>query len=409
MTKITSKKNMKMAGDLIYTVMGTVVMNVALQIIIYPIITHKFGEGVTDKILYFIGLIYVIPQAFGGALSNSRLVIRKEVDASNSDYKMAIMICSALTAISCGAIGLWDEFDPLFALGYGAFSVVYLLRMYAQVEFRLTLKFKEYFFYFCIISVGYLLGLGLYLLTNVWILVFATGEVAAVCYSFFKGGIFKSDSRKCSGKLVGKSVAMIAVSTLARDCVLQFDKVMLKQLGDEGAATHYHVVSLLAKTMQMLISPINTLILSYLTVKDAKLSKNVLAKFFVASIVIGAVFYGVCIIGTPIYIKIFYSKLYDEIIGYNYIVNLGLIIGFLASLFMALLLSQGKTSIHTAIECIYGVIYVAVAYCFINQSGIMGLAWVTLAMNTVKMLFTVVYLFFIVGKNSEKRVATTEV
>jgi hypothetical protein len=180
MTKITSKKNMKMAGDLIYTVMGTVVMNVALQIIIYPIITHRFGEGVTDKILYFIGLIYVIPQAFGGALSNSRLVIRKEVDASNSDYKMAIMICSALTAISCGAIGFLDDFDPLFALGYASFSVVYLLRMYAQVEFRLTLKFKEYFFYFCIISVGYLLGLGLYLLTNVWILIFATGEVAAV-------------------------------------------------------------------------------------------------------------------------------------------------------------------------------------------------------------------------------------
>ena len=387
------KKSFKIAGDLFYTVMATLVMNVILQIIIYPIITHFYGDAVTGEILYFIGFIYIIPQALGTALSNTRLVVRKTQDASNGDFTRVTLLFSLLSALVCGFLALPESNSILFPVFYGLFSVLYLLRSYAQVEFRLTLKFKEYFLYYCIISLGYLLGLGLYAVTKVWLLIFVTGEAFALLYTLWKGSIFKKEAKKLAPAVINKTITMIALSSLVRDCVIHFDKVILKQTINASVVTQYHVVSLIAKTMQMLIQPMNTLIMSYLTVKDAVLSRKVLFKFVGIAFLLGGVFYGVCIVGTPIYIKLFYPSLYREIMQYNYIVNLGLILGFLASLFMAVMLSQGKTRLHTVIECIWGACYIAVAYYFSSLHGIWGLAYVTLAMNIIKNLVVLVCLF----------------
>lgn len=388
-----NKKSFKIAGDLFYTIMATVVMNIVLQIIVYPTITHFYGDAVTGEILYFIGFIYIIPQALGTTLSNTRLVIRKNYDPSNGDFSRMIVLCSALSALACGLIALPESSSVTFPIFYGLFSILYLLRAYAQVEFRLTLKFKEYFLYYCIISIGYLVGLGLYAITNVWLLIFIMGEGLALLYTLLKGSIFKKEVRKLAPSVINKTITMIALSTLVRDCVIQFDKVILKQTINASVVTQYHVVSLIAKTMQMLIQPINTLIMSYLTVKDAVLSRKTLIKFTGIAFLLGGLFYGVCLVGTPIYIKLFYPSLFDEIMQYNYLVNGGLILGFLASLFMAVLLSQGKTKLHTAIECVWGAIYIATAYYFSSQSGIWGLAYVTLVMNIIKNCVALICLF----------------
>lgn len=385
------KKSLKVAGDLVYTIMATVVMNVALQIIIYPLVTRFYGDEVTGTILYFIGFIYIIPQALGSSLSNARLVTRKTSDVTNADFNRIIVITSALSAVSCGAIGFIDKFDLAFAILYGLFSIIYMLRMYAQVDFRLNLKFKEYFIYYCIISVGYLLGFGLFMLTDVWLFIFIAGEGLALAYSFIFGTIFKKDSLSGHRGQINKVIVMMILSTLMRDAVIQFDKVILKSIS-ANVVTQYHVVSLIAKTMQMLVHPINTLILSYLTVKDAVLSRKTLTKFIVASLLFGTVFYGVCVVGTPIYIRLFYPSLYDTVIQYNFIVNLGLILGFIATMFMALLLSQQKTAIYTAIECVYGVVYIVAAYFFISMYQIWGLAIITTIMNILKLLVVLVCL-----------------
>ncbi len=395
------QKSIKVAGDLMYTVMASVVMNIALQIIIYPLVTRFFGESATGTILYFIGYIYIIPQALGTAISNTRLVVRKTMDATNADYTPFVVLLSAVSALVCGAIAFFEDSSIWFIGAYGLFSVLYLLRTYAQVEFRLTLRFKEYFFYYCIISVGYLVGLGLYFVTRIWILIFVVGEAAALIYSLVFGSILKKDAPTEARRAITKPMAMIVVSSLMRDCVIQFDKVILKIAINESVVTEYHVVSLIAKTMQMLIQPINTLIMSYLTVKESVLTKKTLAKFTAIAFMVGGVFYGVCIIGTPIYLKLFFPTLYDKVIGYNLIVNLGLILGFLASLFMAVILSQGKTKLHTAIEVVWGIMYVVCAYHFVSQYAILGLAYVTLVMNIIKIIVAVVPLFVLKTKEKE--------
>ncbi len=386
---VKQKKTAKYAGDLIYTVMATVVMNVVLQIIIYPLITRFHGEAVTGNILYFIGVIYIVPQALGTALNNTRLVSRKSCDVTNSDLTHLLVISSALSALICAGVGFYGDSTPLFSVAYGVFSAIYMLRVYAQVEFRLVLNFKKYFMYYIIISVGYLLGFGLYMLTNVWLLIFIIGEAAALAYSLFKGNIFKKNGKSSNCAQVNKIFGMLFLSTIVRDCVNQFDKVILKLTISAEVVTQYHVVSLIAKTIQMLVQPVNSLILSYLTVKDSGLTKKQLLKFTGLSLGFGGVFYGVCIAGTPVFIKLFYPDLYSAVMPYNLLVNLGLILGFVATLFMSILLTQEKTALHMAIQCVWGVCYIVAAYFAVLKFRLWGIAVVTLLANALKLLVAI--------------------
>ena len=395
-----NKKSLKTVGDLIYTTMAVVVLNIVLQLVVYPLITHFHGEVVTGNILYFIGFIYIIPQAFGTALSNTRLIIRKDHDATNADYTQMLTLTCVLSALICGYIGLADDMSIGFSVLYGLFSVIYLIRAYTQVEFRLKLDFKGYFLYYCLSSVGYLIGLIFYFLTNIWLLIFIVGEGLGVAYTLLFGKLLSKEPRGIGSSLINKTFWVIAASLLMRDCVLHFDKVVLKQAISAEVVTHYFVVSFLAKTMQMLINPVNTLIMSYLTAKDAVFTKKTLLKFTAFSLGIGAAFYLACIIGTPIYVKLFYPSLYDMVIAYSPIVNLGLVIGFVSLLFMAVLLSQGKTKLHGVIECVSGGIYILAAVRFISTHGIWGLAYVTLFLNLLK-LIVVIGTLFLTTKKSE--------
>ena len=386
-------KETKIAGDFLYTLLATAVINVATQIIVFPLITRFYGDAVAGNILYFIGFIYIIPQALGTALNNSRLIVRKSCDATNSDFTPAIAVLSGISALACGIIGFLENQSIPFCIAYAVFSVIYMLRMYAQVEFRLQLQFKAYFYYYCIIAAGYVVGFFLYLLTNIWLLIFIVGEVAALVWSVAKGTVFQRTPRTNSRALITKTVTTVFLSTIVRDCVNQFDKVILKQAINVDVVTQYHVVSLIAKTIQMLVQPVNTLILSYLTVKNATLSRKTLVKFTVASLGVGTVAYIGCIIGTPIFVKLFYPDLYGAVIPYNITVNLGLIIGFIASMFMSILLSQEKTVLHMTIQCVWGLCYIAAAYFFIAKLGLWGLIWVTLAANSIKLIVAILCVF----------------
>ncbi|MBR5272129.1 MAG: hypothetical protein IKU25_01865 [Clostridia bacterium] len=381
------------AWDLIYTILGTVVLTGVLQLIVYPLINHFYGSAVTDEILYFIGIIYIVPTALGGALGNIRLMMRKECDVTNRDFVPFAAILSAICALVCGFVAFYDSDGFIFPIAFAVFSVLYLLRMYVVAEFRLDLKFKGYSLYFVAISVGYLVGFGLYLLTDIWLLIFTVGEVAALLYSFIWGKMFRNDGLSGNRAKITKPLVMLAFSSVVRDCVNQFDKVILKQVAFEGMVTEYHVISLISKTIMMLVQPINTLILSYLTVKDSGLTKKQLIKFTGIALACGGVFYVGCIIGTPIFIKLAYPDLYDTVIQYNLIVNLGVIIGFISTMFMSILLTQGKAAIQMAIQTIWGVGYIVAAYYFTTKYQIWGLAYVTLIANVIKLLLAIAFTF----------------
>lgn len=398
------KKDIKIAKDLLFTISSNLVMQVALHLIIYPLITRFYGEDTTGDILYFIGIVYIIPQAVGTSLNNVRLTTRKIKDTSNGDYAGILVGMSVLTGAICFSIGYISSDKPVFSILFAFFSIIYAMRMYAQVEFRLKMDFRGYFIYYTIISTGYLIGFLFYVLTKIWIIIFLTGELMAIGYSLWKGNIFKAEPPTGQTRFLYRTIIMMLLSIFIRDGIIQFDKVILRVMISAESVTYYNALSLIGKSAQMLINPINTLILTYLSAKDSKLGRTFFKKFVLCCFGVGGILLLFCQIGTPVYIRLFYYKFYEKVISYGFLVNSGLILGFISMFFTALILSQGKTKLYMTIQIIWGLCYLIPVYFFVKSYGIIGLAWITLIANCIKLFVSLVVSRTLIVSSDEKRV-----
>lgn len=390
MAEEKTKGKKKIFGDFVYTFLANVVMNGVVQLIIYPLITKYMGEFLTGEILYFVGIIYIFPQAVGSAISNSRLVIHRTHDTTNGDYNGMLMMFSTISALICGIFSVCDSKEWYFILLYIVFAFLYALRMYAQVEYRLKLNFSGYFKYYLIISIGYLIGFGIFWLVHFWLIIFLVGEFLAVAYAFFRLDIFKKDSRINPRKLIYGNTILIITSTLIRDGVNQYDKVILKQIIGNEMVTQYSVVTMVSKVVQLFVAPVNTLILSYLTKKGYNLTRKVFRKYVILGLGAGVAAYGFSLLGTWIYLKLFYLQLYDAVIQYMFLANIGVIASFIASLFTAIILSQGHTKTYTILQAVWGVIFIIVGYILTSYYGVWGMIFTTLSTNVPKIIAAII-------------------
>ena len=387
------KWNKKIILDFLYTFLASAVYNIVLQIVIYPIITRYFGESLTGEIMYFVGIVYIFPQSVGFAINSSRLVINKKYTTSNGDYTDILILFSAFSAFICCFFSIFDDKEWYFVLLYFIFSFVYSLRVYAQVEYRLKLNFSGYFKYYLLISIGYLIGFGFFLLTELWLLIFLTGEIIAVIFAFVKLEIFNYEPRVNHRKLIYGNTVLVIISTLIRDGVNQYDKVILKQIIGNSIVTQYSVVTMVSKVVQMFVAPVNTLILSYLTKKDYVLSRKVLKKYVVLGLGAGGAAYGLSLIGTWIYVKLFYPQLYDSVIGYSFLANIGVIASFIASLYTAIILSQGRTKTYTILQASWGLVYIVLGYILTNHFALWGMAITTVITNIPKIVVAIIFAY----------------
>ncbi|MCL2110669.1 MAG: hypothetical protein FWH32_00150 [Clostridiales bacterium] len=396
------RKKKKLSSDLFYTMMAGIVVAAVLQIVVYPVIAKYYGVSAVGDILFFMGFIYIIPQAVGTSILNTRLILRKTIDATNADYWPIMTVCTALSAVICFAIGFFNTGNMVFSICFGLFSILQVLKVYGAVEFRLNLDFKGTFTYNLLGACGYLVGLGVFFLTEKWLLIFVIGDSLSLLYVFIRGSIYRKAEKTENASAVPKTALPLLWSSLVRDGVVHFDKVIVRQIMDAQSVTQYHAISLVAKTMHFLVAPIRVLLMSYMTQRNWKMTKGVYKKITLACAGFGVAGYGFSILVAPLYVYVFYNELYSQVIQYNLIVNLGLVMGFVASLHMAVLMSQGETGKLSLIQTFWGVGFLIASYASTYYYGLWGIAWTTVIANGAKLVAAIIASYRAIDKGGAK-------
>ena len=96
---------------------------------------------------------------------------------------------------------------------------------------------------------------------------------------------------------------------------MNMDRLVIKQVLGNEQVTWYYVVSLIGKTLVLLIAPINTIVISYLTRRKELLTRSQFGKAVLAGSGVSFVFFLACQVGTPLFVWIFYRNLYDSVRG----------------------------------------------------------------------------------------------
>lgn len=375
----------RIAGNTMFTVGAGLLMNGVLQVFVYPTLNRVMGSEVLGNLLFIMGLAAIITPSIGQALNTSRLVVRRTEDVSNGDYNVLLLVYGSIGA--CIALAMGHDSVGGIAGAVLAFALIILMvfRYYGDVEFRLNLNYSHYFIYYALMTAGYLIGLGLYFLTHNWYLIFITGELLAIGYLVLTGTVFK-DFLKVSPsfRVAAQRGTFLMLSYIITNLTLNIDRLMLKMLVNDLAVTQYYVVSLIGKTMILLVAPINTIIISYLTKRKENLNRKQFMLFAGAGLAVAAVFFLGAEIATPLFLKLFYPNLYDSVRGVITIVNASQILGLLSAYIFIVVLTFTEERWQMILQTIHLAVILALVFAMTPAGGLYSFSVAVLIANAVR-------------------------
>lgn len=393
-------KKKKILVNTFYTIAGALVLNGVLQLLVYPKLNTEMGTEGYGRILYVMAFVNILGPSVGQALNNSRLVLRRDFAVRNGDYDRILLLFSAIGI----AVSLPMASGSISGAGGMILAAVLILltvfRYYGDVEYRLSLNYRNYFFYYSLCGIGYAAGYVLYRITGVWYLIFLTGEAASLIFVAVTGSVFHAFFRRSDYfRTALEKGAVLVLSYFITNLTLNIDRIFLQNALGSRAVSIYYVVSLIGKTLVLFIAPVNTIIISYLTREKKKMDRKHFLIFSGAGLLAGALFFLLCEVATPIFIRLFYPTLLSDSRGLVTVVNLTQILAMLSAYLFIIVLTFTSERWQLGLQAAHlGVLLILITV-MTPGGGLFGFSAAVLIANTLRVLVVLILGIIKSGKN----------
>lgn len=400
---LRTRQAKKLSGDLIYTGLSLGLFNAVVNLFVLPYVHYVSGSDKFGNILAWIGLTYIVALPMGNAICNVRLTDRSRNDSTNGDFN-ALLVFGGLIVSFISVVLLFLRLGPGSDwLPFVFLNIVVMIRMYAEVEFRLSLDFRQYFLYYVTITVGYVFGACLYGFLQNWAMIFLPGELCGILFVMLRGSIFKRESVGPKFAVLARGTLSLFVSYLLTMSVVHGDRVILRNVVGARSLAVYASLSVLAKALYLIGAPIKTVLLSYMSSGRLRFTSRRLMKMLSAWVLVCLVVFLGCLVVAPLYVRIFYPSLFPDIAGLNVLVNGGLILGFGYFLMSSVLLVYGGARVVLCIETVFALSYFVLASLMASKWGITGYAWAVIINRVIRFGLGCYCCFFFVARHSHNR------
>lgn len=385
------KKLFSIATDLVFSIAGLMLMNGILQLLINPLLNKWLGEDAFGNYQSIFAIVSIMGTTFGVAANYSRMVRSREKKDTNGDYNIFLgIVCVLCIAVAAGTLIIYKSFDILHFLLLTVLTILTVLRYYGDVNYRINLNYKGFFVYYAVITAGYCIGLPVFkYISEQWMLPFILGELAAVIFVALNGNIFKGARTFSPSAEFGntaKSVSILSATNLLSSIAQQADKIILRLFMGGEAVTVFYVATLLGKVISLLTTPLNGVLIGYLTKYDGKFTKKIFVIFAAALLGIGVVAVLGCFVASKIFVRIFYPSVYDEANPYFLLANAGQVFYFIANCLMTVILRVSSEKFQMYINIAYIIIYAATVIPLTSALGLWGMTIALLIANVAKFL-----------------------
>lgn len=259
------------------------------------------------------------------------------------------------------------------------------------MEYRLNLNYRRYFIYYLLIGIGYLAGFGIYYVTGQWVWIYLIGEGAALVFVGITGNVFHNFWNRSSFFSAALSRGFfLMLSYLVTNTTLNIDRLVIRQVLGNEQVTWYYVTSLIGKTLVLLIAPINTIVISYLTKRKERLTRSQYGKAALAGGIVSFVFFLACQVGTPLFVWLFYRNLYDSVKGIVTVVNLAQILGLYSAFLFILVLTFTDERWQLGLQLAHFGILLAVSIPAAKMYGLTGFAYASLGANILRVAAVII-------------------
>ena len=396
--------NKRKIRDLSLSIGATAVLNIVIQFALYPYLERNLGEERYGVALSILSLVAILAGTLGTSANYSRMVISTDVEHSNGDYNLLLLVVSFVLGLGgifyLRYLGI-NSVVP--AILFVALTVLTALRYYSDVGFRMKADFLRYMLYYVMISLGYLVGMTVYRASGEWMTALIIGEAFGILFVVFFGTLYRTSVLRPSRNfpLVVKSMGFLVLSTLIDNLTLNADRLLLMVMSGGVAVSVYYVASLFGKVVAMLSVPINSIIISYLVKYKGGLTRKLWTVAISAVFVLGALAFGGCVIVSPFFLKILYPDIYTEAARYVAPAILGQIFYFTSGILLVMLLRFRGEKKQFFFNLGYLVEFVVIVLVGTWQGGLNGFVYASLIANAIR-FFAVLFLGYLPQKNDKR-------
>ena len=370
--------NRKLIFNFIFNILSTVLPLVFLQLLILPLIGKEYGQDKYGLVIALTGISTLFSSSFGSVLNNVKLISKSEYDVSEKgDFNIILIIFIAINIIFVitSTFVTIRSFDLFLILIIAIFSTLNLVKEYATVEFRINLNYRKILYTNIALSIGYLIGYGLFILTSEWTLIYLTGLLVCLLYIYFNSNILKENykvTKKFAATL--KKNIILFISTFLSEGVAHIDKIMLIFLLSASSVSVYYTATFSGKFLGLAITPISAVLLSVFANMDHFEVKN-FYKILFASLAIGFFAYFLILWISPYLIRILYPEWADDSIQLIQVTTGVTIIGIMKNIINPIILKFRSINWQLILKGSNFIVTIIISFIFLYHYGLLGFAF----------------------------------
>lgn len=260
----------KIFADMLLNIFATAVPIVILQLWILPALGKEMSDAHYGLMVTIVSFFNVLPGAAGNVLNNIRLIHAKDEKGKDEtkNFNVLLMVMLVISLVSTFVISLlYDKEITLVTMSLNIVtSILFLVHEYYIVAFRLNINYVRVIISNIFLSAGYIIGYTLFGVVGHWQVIYIVGYFLSIAYIMFKSTLWKEPLRiSVRFKRISFDTIWLMLAGVLGRIVTYADKLLIFPiLGGEIVAVYY-AASVFGKVISMAISPISSVMLTYLS------------------------------------------------------------------------------------------------------------------------------------------------
>ncbi len=405
--------NKKFIADFIINIATSMVPVAVMQLVILPYLGKVMDPDKYGIVLTLISIVYIIPQTLGNSLNNARLIHRTQYDQydkSYCDYQILFGITNFLNLISCivSYFIICKQITAFDVIFFAIFGVMWGASEYLTVTFRLDLDYISFLINNICLSVGYLVGLLLFIWSGYWQLIYIIGLLFSLVFIALRKRkfVFEKGSKTPLLKKVFCTQCFLSISGGLSSVYNYLDRLIILPILGGYAVSVYYSATVFTKMLSLLLGPLSTVILSYIS----RNSNADIKKFnfsLIVSVIVAVVGYFICILIGKYILMLLYPQYKDAALEYIYVTSAVSMVNIIFSMLNPFVLKFCKQYFQIIINAVGLLLYIGFTLLLINEHGIWGVCIASAISIPVKVLLQII-IFYVSYYRQKKKNAQTE-
>ena len=386
-------KKKKIILDMAINIVASVLPVFFLQLWILPNVSRRIGDDRYGLVVTLVALLSVIPATFGNVLNNIRLLKEEEYKEHGveGDFNCLLLISETLSFFLVAIIsGFYlGSFDFIQILLLGLVAVLWLAREYFVVTFRIRLNYIAILIDDVILSIGHVVGWCVFIFTDAWQFIYIIGYLFSLTYILFNTSLYHEKLIKTKFfNSTAKDSILLLFSNILNRLMTYADKLLLYPLLGGALVSIYYSASIFSKIASLAITPITSVILSYISKIKQKPDKLFSTTFYISSVICAVVYFGCLVLGRPI-LSMIYPQYVNEAVKYIPLTSAAMVFSTLSTVINPFILRFFDMNWQIKVNTVSLVVYVLLSYVFLKLFGLYGFCIGVMLTNILRTTFLI--------------------